>query len=195
MQGYNSILPREISEFCVLLMVVENSHRCSIGLTGYWDDQGIWFTSCSCSSIHSVTTRALWMEALPSYRGHCHASQNNGLPSSFIHDPKHDGMLFASLTQEPHLWGSTCFQYTLCPSFTQVSMTCRWYCIDVLLCCIGLNRSSGHFQGESHHKVGSLSLNPLYNSKKHHGGGYYFIQVETKSLLIYVYRHYIKNKQ
>ena len=36
-------------------------------------------------------------------------------PSIFIHDPKHDGMLVAKLSHEPHLCGSTCFQYTLNP--------------------------------------------------------------------------------
>jgi hypothetical protein len=52
--------------------------------------------------------------------GHSHGRQNNGqlgLPSIFIHDPKHDGMWIA---QEPHLCGSACFQNTLYPSFTRV---------------------------------------------------------------------------
>jgi hypothetical protein len=38
----------------------------------------------------------------------------------FMHDPEHDGMLIAYLVLERHLCGSTCFQYTLYPSFTQV---------------------------------------------------------------------------
>ena len=56
-----------------------------------------------------VTTRALRLGALSSYEG----------IGIFIHDPKRDGTLIAQLTQEPELCGSTCFQYTLYPSFTQ----------------------------------------------------------------------------
>ena len=37
--------------------------------SGDWDGHGIWFTSFSCSSNHSVTTGALWMGALASYMG------------------------------------------------------------------------------------------------------------------------------
>jgi hypothetical protein len=47
--------------------------------------------------------------------GHSHGSHNDGQnngPAS-IFDPKHDVMLIAELTQEPHLCGSTCFQYIL----------------------------------------------------------------------------------
>ena len=42
-------------------------------------------------------------------------------PAIFIHDPNHDPnhdpKLIDELTQEPHVCGSTCFQYTLYPSF------------------------------------------------------------------------------
>ena len=46
--------------------------------------------------------------------GHSHISKNNG--------PKHDGMLITSLTQEPHLCGSTCFQYILNKN---INATCK----------------------------------------------------------------------
>ena len=97
------------------------SHKSSTGLrSGDWDGHGIWFTSFSCSSTHSVTTWCPVDGGIVLLWGHRHGSQNNGLPSIFIHDPKHDGILIAYLIQELHLCGSTCFQYLLYPSFTQV---------------------------------------------------------------------------
>ena len=44
---------------------------------------------------HSMTTRDLWIGAFPSNGAIAMICQNNGLPSTFVNDPKHDGMLIA----------------------------------------------------------------------------------------------------
>ena len=43
--------------------------------------------------------------------GHSHGSQNNGLPSIFINDPKHDGVLIAAFNIPCIPYLLKCFYY------------------------------------------------------------------------------------